>query len=223
MNNNRIFVFDMDGVLVASEKTWLETEPRFLHDIFGDRIADSIGDTVGVSIGEIYEKARTLGSTLDKDEYDQKYFDVSLRVYSKCSISADTDLLVTYLLENNWGIALLSSSPMSWIDQVVKRLPWKDKLTTIVSLNEHHELRTKPAPDGYNYLVRTLHTTPEVSIALEDSNPGIASAKSAGLYTIGYLEHLPAEYQQKGADNTAEDMKDVISILESTSHKKALR
>lgn len=223
MNKKRVFVFDMDGVLVASEKTWMETESQFLVNLFGKDIAEKIGDTVGSSVGDIYKKAVTLGAVFDKNEYDRLCLEAARRVYSKCPMSDGVDDLVEYLLRNNWTLALLSSSPMTWIDQVVSRLPWREKLTNIVSLNEHPELRTKPAPDGYKYLVRTLHTTPEVSIALEDSNPGIASAKTAGLFTIGYREHLPIGYMQMGADGVAGDMKEVISILESQSHKKALR
>jgi beta-phosphoglucomutase-like phosphatase (HAD superfamily) len=104
---------------------------------------------------------------------------------------------------------------MSWIDQVVSRLPWKTQLTNIVSLNEHRELRAKPAPDGYTYLVRMLHATPESSVALEDSSPGIASATAAGLFTIGYREHLPHGYRQTGADAVADHMYGVVSLLES--------
>ena len=42
-------------------------------------------------------------------------------------------------------------------------------------------LRPKPAPDGYLYLLKTLHADAKHSVALEDSNPGIASARAAGL------------------------------------------
>lgn len=54
---------------------------------------------------------------------------------------------------------------------------------------------------------------PKYSAALEDSNPGISSSKATGLFTIGYREHLPVGYDQKGADVYADTMKDVLEIV----------
>lgn len=213
MEPKRLFVFDMDGVLVGSEKVWVETEPRMLTDMFGEEIARGIGDTIGVSVGEIYTKARALGAQMDKTEFNRRCNETALRVYGRCSISDGTDRLVEYVSVRGWTITLLSSSPMLWINQVLPRLPWRDKLSAVLSLNEHHELRPKPFPDGYQYLLRQTGATANMSVALEDSNPGIASAKTAGLFTIGYRQHLPGGYEQKGADSTAETMHDVLTIL----------
>ncbi|MBI4066678.1 HAD family phosphatase [Candidatus Gottesmanbacteria bacterium] len=213
MSSNRLFVFDMDGVLVDSEKTWMETEPRFLEEMFGWEIAKRIGDCVGVSIGEIYKKAIALGATVKKQAFDRLYDETAMRVYGRCAVSDGTDELVAYLLAHDWQIALLSSSPMLWINQVLPRLPWRDKLAVVLSLNEHKELPAKPAPDGYRFLLKELDASPKLSVALEDSNPGIQSAKAAGLFTIGYRQHLPDGYVQDHADATAENMRDVLAIL----------
>ncbi len=222
MNPNRLFVFDMDGVLVASEKAWVETEPRIHEDMFGAEIAHGIGDTIGISVGQIYEKAITLGSRMDKAEYDRLYNEAAMRVYGRCAISEGTDELVAYLLANKWSLALLSSSPMLWIKQVLVRLSWRDKFAVVLSLNEHRELRPKPFPDGYLHILRKVGVIPEVSVALEDSNPGIQSAKEAGLFTIGYREHLPDGYEQQDADATAETMTDVLTILQTKGHSDSL-
>ncbi|MEK7544000.1 MAG: HAD family phosphatase [Patescibacteria group bacterium] len=211
--DKRLFVFDMDGVLVASEKSWIEDEADFYVKLFGKAIASAIGDMVGVSIEDIYEKAKRLGTKVTHEEYNRKSDEAAMRVFGRCSISKGTDVLADYLVKNQWQIALLSSSPMHWIEQVTGRLPWRDKLAMVLSLNAHKELRPKPAPDGYLYLLKTLHADAKHSVALEDSNPGITSAKAAGLFTIGYREHLPVGYEQRGADITAETMKEVLARL----------
>lgn len=213
MSLKRLFVFDMDGVIVASEKAWVETEPRLHEDMFGEDIARGIGDTIGISVGQIYEKAITLGSRMDKAEYDRLYNEAALRVYGRCAISEGTDELVAYLLTNKWSLAILSSSPMLWIKHVLVRLSWRDKIAVVLSLNEHRELRPKPFSDGYKHILRNIGARPDSSVALEDSNPGIQSAKAAGFFTIGYREHLPDGYKQYGADVIAESMNNVIEIL----------
>lgn len=216
MKHSRLFVFDMDGVLVASEKSWIEDEADFYVELFGKEIARAIGDMVGVSIEDIYEKAKALGTKVTHEEYNRKSDEAALRVYARCPISEGTEELVDYLVKRDWQIALLSSSPMHWIEEVLKRLPWRGKLAMVLSLNAHKEFRPKPAPDGYLHLLKNLHAGAKRSVALEDSNPGIASAKAAGLFTIGYRQHLPVGYKQKGADTTGETMKDVILIINAS-------
>lgn len=213
MKSKRLFVFDMDGVLVASEKSWVEDEADFYEKLFRINIVRAIGDMVGTSIEDIYEKAKALGSRVTHEEYNRKSDEAALRVYGRCSVSPGVDALVDYLVNNNWKIALLSSSPPHWILQVTRRLLWRDQLSIVLSLNAHPELRPKPAPDGYLHLLNTLHADPKQSIALEDSNPGITSAKTAGLFTIGYREHLPYGYKQIAADVMAESMKGVLAIV----------
>lgn len=208
-----LFVFDMDGVLVASEKSWIEDEADFYVELFGADIARGIGDVVGASIEEIFQKAKRLGSTVTREEYERKNDETGIRVLNRCPISEGADELVDYLVQHNWQIALLSSSPMHWIEVVLRRLPWRGRLAVVLSLNAHKELRPKPAPDGYLYLLKTLHADATQSVALEDSNPGIASARAAGLFTIGYREHLPVGYKQEGADMYVSDMKEVVSML----------
>lgn len=213
MLTTRVFVFDMDGVLVDSEKEWVKTEPRILKNMFSEDVTRGIGDTIGISVGQIYEKATSLGARMDKQQFNRLYNEAAVRVYSRCTISEGTDELIAFLFTHDWQIALLSSSPMSWIEQVIVQLSWRDKLAAVLSLNEHNELRAKPAPDGYRFILKELGAPVESSVALEDSNPGIKSAKGAELFTIGYREHLPDGYVQQGADITAEDMKDVLSIV----------
>lgn len=209
MSTKRLFVFDMDGVLVGSEKEWVEEESTFLDDLLGKEISRRIGDTIGISMGEIYQKAYALGFRMDRAEYDRRYNETAIRVYARCTISIGTDVLVNYLGTHGWHLALLSASPMLWIEQVFRRLSWRDRLGAVLSLDEHKELRPKPAPDGYQHLLRQVGVTSGRSVALEDSNPGIAAARAAGLFTIGYREHLPDGYDQKGADVTADTMSEV--------------
>ncbi|MBF2734850.1 MAG: HAD family phosphatase [Betaproteobacteria bacterium AqS2] len=54
----------------------------------------------------------------------------------------------------------------------------------------------KPAPDPYARALRLLGIGPEQAIAVEDSAPGAAAAKAAGLFVVG----LPADGAPIGAD-----------------------
>ncbi len=214
----KVFVFDMDGVLIRSEQEWLEGEADRFEKMLGKEVADKMGITVGVSVGEIYDQAKALGSTISKKEYDRQFSEAAVRVYRRSKITAGADKLVAYLKNHDWLLALVSSSPLSWINQVLERLPWKDQLDLVLSVNEHLQLKPKPAPDGYQYILKTLGASAKQSLALEDSNPGILSAKAAGLFTIGYTEHLVPGYKQIEADAKASNMGEVIGILDAKKH-----
>ena len=53
----------------------------------------------------------------------------------------------------------------------------------------------KPAPDVYLRAAELLDSPPGDTVALEDSPPGAAAARAAGMYVIGvpYMADLPLE------------------------------
>jgi beta-phosphoglucomutase-like phosphatase (HAD superfamily) len=53
----------------------------------------------------------------------------------------------------------------------------------------------KPAPDVYLRAAELLRSPPAETVALEDSPPGAAAARAAGMYVIGvpYFADLPLE------------------------------
>jgi beta-phosphoglucomutase-like phosphatase (HAD superfamily) len=60
--------------------------------------------------------------------------------------------------------------------------------------------RRKPAPDVYREALRRLGVDPRRSIAIEDSAPGLASARAAGLKTVVIPHWLTAGHDLGAAD-----------------------
>ena len=63
-------------------------------------------------------------------------------------------------------------------------------------------MRRKPAPDSYLEAARRLGVDPRRSIAIEDSGPGIAAARAAGMKTVAIPHWLTAQHDLSGADLT---------------------
>jgi beta-phosphoglucomutase-like phosphatase (HAD superfamily) len=61
-------------------------------------------------------------------------------------------------------------------------------------------VRRKPAPDSYLEAARRLGVDPRRSIAIEDSGPGIAAARAAGMKTVAIPHWLTAQHDLSGAD-----------------------
>lgn len=212
---NKAFIFDMDGVLINTEQTWVQYGSTFLPNLLGTDIAAKIGDTIGMTINTIYEKAVEYGFSMDKGEYVKRYDKQAKRIYDKAPITEEIDTLAEILISHGFKLALVSSSRQTWINYMLPRLSFRDKLEQIISLNDRPDLKPKPYPDGYLETMRKLESPPQTTVILEDSNSGIQSAKSSGAFVIGFKQNLVPGYQQKGADIYAENIDEVIKIVES--------
>ncbi len=213
MKPNRAFIFDMDGVLIDSERTWVKFDTGFLIEVFGKDIAEKMGSTIGMSVNSVHEKAVSLGSNVDKSKLVDIYDKKAHFVYSESEITEDIDDLIKELDTLGFKLALVSSSRQNWIDKVLPRLSFKDKLDCIISVNDRSDLKPKPSPEAYLEAIRKLGASSETTIILEDSNTGIKAAKAAGAYVIGFRKNLVDGYKQEGADIYADHVSDIIKIV----------
>jgi beta-phosphoglucomutase-like phosphatase (HAD superfamily) len=60
--------------------------------------------------------------------------------------------------------------------------------------------RRKPAPDVYLEAARRLGVDPTRTVAVEDSGPGIAAARAAGMRVVAIPHWLTAKHDLSGAD-----------------------
>lgn len=205
----------MDGVLINSEPVWDQLERVQLPKIFGQDVFTRMGSLIGVGVTDVIERARSLGAVFEPIEYLKVADEMAQEVYARAPITKNVDILAQKLLDAGFRLGLVTQSPQKWLDQVLPRLPFKDKLEVVISLYEHPELKRKPNPDGYVSAISILAADSACSVILEDSNFGIQAAKAAGAYTIGYRGNLLPGYQQTGADAYADTMDDVIKLVES--------
>lgn len=212
---SKAFIFDMDGVLVDSEPSWVEVEREFLPQFFGKEVFDKMPNLVGAGLESVLESATSFGAKFERAKALEMYEEIARQVYLRSPITTGVDTLVNRLLERDFRIGLVTQSPYTWIDQVVPRLPFKENLEAVVSMQDRPDLKRKPAPDGFIEAFRTLSATPANSFILEDSNLGIESGKAAGAYVIGFRGNLVDGYEQTGADAYADTMDDVITLVES--------
>jgi beta-phosphoglucomutase-like phosphatase (HAD superfamily) len=95
-------------------------------------------------------------------------------------------------------LAVASNSHRHLVDLAVGGSNLADAFDAIVASDEVP--RPKPAPDLYLEACRRLGSSPEATVAIEDSPPGAAAARAAGLFVIGilYLPDLPVEADVTG-------------------------
>ncbi len=212
---NKAFLFDLDGVLIDDEVIWEERKQRMFPELFGEAVYKRMGSTHGSNIDGMFKLAVDAGTTVSKEKFVQEFNKLAGDIYSTAPIPDGTDELAEALISMGYRLGIVSASQLSWITTVTKRLSFEKDIKLIISLIERDDLKHKPHPDGYLEAMKALGSSPETTIILEDSNPGIESAKASGAYTIGLKQNLIPGAVQKGADVYADTMTDVIGLVKA--------
>lgn len=181
----KVFIFDMDGVIIDSEPLWREVQITQLQQ---HNVAITVDDC----------KRYTMGKRIDDiaatwcDRYHLKVPPEQLAsnimqsmirlILEKGTAKKGLYDLLDYLKENNYEIAIATSSSLSIANAVLDRLAIRDYFKIVCSADD--EKLGKPHPDVYNRVTKRLNVSANECIVLEDSLTGLTSAKAAEMYTI---------------------------------------
>jgi beta-phosphoglucomutase len=95
------------------------------------------------------------------------------------------------------AVAVVSGSARAEIEPVLEAADIRDAVTAIVAIED--VARGKPDPGGYLRALELLGVAASNAIAVEDSPPGIAAAKAAGVYCVALAGTFAPE-RLTGAD-----------------------
>jgi HAD superfamily hydrolase (TIGR01509 family) len=195
-------VFDFDGIIMDSETSEFESH-RQAFERHG----------VALTIGEWCDQ---IG--IWNDAQDQRWFrelcrrascapDATVFIAERRSIFDEVAPrepmrgireLVVELASAGIPAAIASSSSSGWIAHALERIGMERLFTAVVTGDD--VARRKPAPDVYREAARRLAVDPSRAVAIEDSAPGIAAARAAGMATVAIPHWLTEAHDLSGAD-----------------------
>ena len=215
MSNVNAVIFDMDGVLIDSEKylvpCWVRAAREagfpfeYEHGLFMRSLDYSLAEK---------EMKKIFGDEFDYVELRkvrQKYVEEYFNKYG-IEKKPGADELLDYLKERGIKRIVATASSAEIAKERLARVGLLDKLDEVVSaLMVPHG---KPAPDIYLYACSEAGELPQDCMAVEDSPNGVRSASAAGLRTIMVPDLTPADEEleklyYKKADTLA-DVKQII-------------
>ena len=176
-------VFDMDGVLLASEEVWDAVRETYVRER-GGRYDDEIQRAMmGMSSHEwsrfLHDEA---GVPDTPEEINAEVVRRMLAAYSEHLPLLPGAVDAVRRLADQFPLGLASSSNRELIDTALELAGLSQSFSATVSSEE--VAHGKPAPDVYLEAARRLGVDPTRCSAVEDSHGGIRSAKSAGMRVI---------------------------------------
>ena len=179
----RAVVFDLDGVLIDSERLWDQARREVATGHSGHWRADATAAMLGMSSVEWSEYMRdTLAVDLPPDQIVDLVVANLTEQYRRRLPLIPGALEAVRRIGRRWPLALASSAGRPVIDTVLAVAGLQREFQVTVASEEVP--RGKPAPDVYLEAARRLGQPPRACAAVEDSDNGIRSALAAGLRVV---------------------------------------
>ena len=220
--NIKAVLFDMDGLMVDTES--LATE-AFIHSAKKqgyDMTKEETLLVLGFTTKSIYEfwenyfkNSDVSGKQLVDDHY--KYIENILFTTGPRKMPYIEELL-KYLKENNYKVAVASSTNMNHIINNMEKTGLKKYIDGFASGAEVKN--GKPAPDVFLLAAERLGVEPKKCLVLEDSKAGVIAGSSAGAKVIMVPDMFkPDEVCKEKVYRIVNNLGEVISILEEKNNE----
>lgn len=201
----------MDGLLLDTEILWERAESELFRrhgEIF------TLDDKLAVMGTSFESTARYFASRLGAPPERGPELVDEMRVLMKAELERQVDArpgaveLVRRLRDQDGiGLALASNSSRHLVDTALRTAGLTDAFEVIVTADD--VAHAKPAPDIYLLACERLGVAPSDALALEDTAPGIAAAKAAGLTCIAVPQF--AETDVSAADRVVDSLEELLA------------
>lgn len=211
----KALIFDMDGLMIDSERLYFETE-KDMAEKLGKQVDDKLlWKLMGMSPLEsmtIFKQELEIPESIE--DLLKKRVEIMTYKYTNDLVPMKGlyDIIKSFYKKLKMGIA--TGSPKIFLDIVVDKLNIRKYFDV---LQPSDEIKNgKPHPEIYLKTAGKLNLPPEECIVLEDSSNGIRSANAAGCYSIAVISDY-TKYQDFSSahavfNNLTEAM-DAIHVL----------
>lgn len=210
-------VFDMDGVLVDTEKiyrrSWkINGMSIGIPEQDMDHICDRVAGGNKASNARVFKDI--MGEDFDYLAFRQRtmeLFDEYVREHG-VEIKAHVADTLKYLKDKGVKIALATSTEKKRAEKRLESVGILEYFDAKVCGDEI--THGKPKPDIYLKACEKLGVKPADAVGVEDSVNGVIAAHSAGLYTVMMVDLIkPNETTAKNTDKVFYDMKELCSLF----------
>lgn len=222
MTQLKLIIFDMDGVLVDSEKFYMKSELQVIQSFGKEASEDYLRSFCGTTQDFIWgsiKKDFALDISLEDLKIKAKNQLIYLFETEEIEAIEHVEKTLSNLKKAGYLLAVASSSEREIIKRHLIELDFLKYFDLITSSEE--VAHSKPAPDVFIAVAEELKVPTEHVIVIEDSTNGIKAAKNAEMICIGYNNLNYPPINQEAADIIISNMSEITpEFLEELVNKK---
>lgn len=180
-------IFDCDGVLLDSEPIFTTATEMMMKERGIDFDMSRLGDSYGITVRHFCQLVLKVYPELgDLETFIRDYYEYCDRLLMSDDLVPMKGLqdFVRTQRARGMKMAIASSSPRYYVRHKINLFGISDCFDLIVCADD--VTRSKPDPQVYLIATERLKEKKEDLIVIEDAPNGIASARAAGLYVVGF-------------------------------------
>lgn len=221
MNQRKAFIFDMDGVIIDSEplhsRVKMETFAHFGLPFDEGDLAQYMGRTSVDIFSDVLKKEhRTDVSVQEIVNYKHAHY-LELAVGGALEAIPGSLELIARLRAAGVPLALATSSWRRVVDAILVQFDLTEAFASVISGSELP--KSKPDPAIYRLSAEALGVDPRKCVVLEDTAAGVAAAKGAGMYCIGFRSPHSGVQDLSRADEIVDDLATIDVAKLFTKHQ----
>jgi len=215
-------IFDIDGTLINTEKYTILSKiiegKKYGYDVTEEIVINSLGMSK-MAIKEYYSSIFDDKFPCDELRTKRTEYILNALLNNEIEYKKGAIELVEYLLNNNYKIALVSSSTSNLIELYKKHLDLFKNFNIIITGDDVK--KGKPDPDGFLLAIKKLNSLPMNTLIIEDSKNGILAAKKAKVKSVFIEDYYKLNDEiEKNSTYILNDLSEVITLLENNKKKK---
>ena len=195
-DNIKGILFDMDGVVLDSEKLYSQSEKKLLSQ-YGVKFNDSDWLTIkGCTESQFYDLIYSkFNLTIPRAELINKGRSFLKELFYKKLNYMNGFENVHSKLKHKFKLALVTSTGIEMVNHINSFLSLYEKFDLIITSKDTK--KHKPNPDPYLLAMKKLNLKPNQCIVIEDSMQGIEAGKKAGCFVVGLEGSLDKKFLHK--------------------------
>ncbi|MEW9551646.1 HAD family hydrolase [Nonomuraea sp. NPDC050783] len=184
--------FDMDGLLVDSERVWLEIETAVMARLGAEWTPTHQAHLVGGSMERTVGYMLAVSGSAVPPATVREWMVAGMveRLAAGVEVMPGAGELLDAVRAEGVPVGLVTSSLREIADAVLKGVG-RDRFDVVVTADD--VARTKPDPEPYLKAAGLLGVEPVRCVVLEDSPNGVAAATAAGCAVVAVPSLLPVE------------------------------
>lgn len=217
MKNIKAVIFDMDGILIDTERISFNAFKEVLKEYNYEMSEEFYLTMIGRNVKSIKEVMLSeYGSSFPFDEIYEKKVKIAVETIDRDGVIIKPGVheLVDYLKDNNYRIAVATSTRKERAHYLLEQIGIKDKVDYIICGDQ--VVNSKPDPEIFLKAAKGIGIEPQNCMVIEDSDAGILAASRAGMTGINVPDmKKPDENMKKLAFKICSSLLDVKTYMES--------